>query len=253
MPPIPLEFFDNYPEFDEPGDWAVNGINLIAEVVAEACGAERGPYGYDDMLTTNSGAPSFENDLFEMHAFCFCDGEVDGHEYGCPPNFTYKPRNLSFVWFKHTGQCLLSNHPALSGIEWQRIVADCCDSAAGDGTRVGHSHDPLCRYPFPKSIPPEECHDCLVIKDARADERERNDAGASCFLVGSADMRWARIILKTAMGSQLKDAVSFLGNVAERVLEGEVTLEDVEDEVADRSAKESRRQSLMYYTVDYYI
>ena len=50
----------------------------------------------------NTGA-SFENDVFALRAYCWCDGNNEGHGECCPPNFEYKVwPEFAMFWYKHS-------------------------------------------------------------------------------------------------------------------------------------------------------
>lgn len=61
--------------------------------------------------TENCGdAGYYENDVFCIRAYCWCDGDEKGHENGCPPNFEYKPLGFKVSWYKHAGRGASQSH-----------------------------------------------------------------------------------------------------------------------------------------------
>ena len=71
-------------------------VEAIVRVIAEHYGDERNwptKYGVD-----------YENDVFMMHPFCWCEQE------DCPwcnedkPNFWYKPTDFKVSWYKYIGR-----------------------------------------------------------------------------------------------------------------------------------------------------
>ena len=98
--------------------------------------------------TDNSGA-NFVNGVFAIRAFCWCDGNADGHAEGCPPNFdfaggtfalegTSEPVVLAPLvadWYKYLGRGG-SQSRRVSGPEWARIEAVCAASISGSGMKV---------------------------------------------------------------------------------------------------------------------
>lgn len=107
-------------------DWATDGLYMIAQIIAEDRGKD--PLGGWVTLTSNSGEEEYINDIFEMRPYCWCDGEHEGHQDGCPPNFIYKPTGLSIQWYKHAGRGIVANQKYNSAIYWFNIVKSCIDS-----------------------------------------------------------------------------------------------------------------------------
>lgn len=116
--------FSNTPiqEFD--ADWASNGLETIADVIAEF----RGITDPWNKLTSNSGGEPFENEIFNMSSYCWCDGGIMGHENSCPPNFLYKPTNLVITWYKHAERGIRANTEELTARAWHNIVHACIES-----------------------------------------------------------------------------------------------------------------------------
>lgn len=79
---------------------------------------------YEDNPTSNTGA-AFENDVFQMRAYCWCDGEAEGHQDGCPPNFVCG--DLTITWYKHSHRgASMSREVAFK--EWLAIFTKCVNS-----------------------------------------------------------------------------------------------------------------------------
>jgi hypothetical protein len=95
------------------------GIELIAAFHAEASGREQAGQG---PLTGNSGG-SFSSPLFDMRAYCWCDGEGE-HRDGCPPNFHHHASGFRATWYKYNGRGGTQSR-RISAREWSRIVVDC--------------------------------------------------------------------------------------------------------------------------------
>ena len=122
---------NNWHQYDS--YWATDGLNMIAEVIAELRGKEHGTYGWDGLLTSNSGAEDYVNDVFEMRSYCWCDAtwEEDPdhpHAHGCPPNFVYKPTGLIITWYKHANRGATSNKKYPGARTWFEIVNSCIRS-----------------------------------------------------------------------------------------------------------------------------
>ena len=100
-------------------DMYENGLRLIASAIQQKRGDEA-------PLTANDYGDPFKNEVFYMSAYCWCDGGVEGHEDGCPPNFSHKS-GLEIRWYKYCGRCMEPNkciHPS----EWLKIVSECLTS-----------------------------------------------------------------------------------------------------------------------------
>jgi hypothetical protein len=108
-------------------NWAQEGLNVIAEVIAEIRGEQHSTYGWDGLLTSNSGGEDYVNDVFEMRSYCWCYGEGD-HENGCPPNFLYKPTGLVITWYKHAGRSATSNKRYPGARTWAEMISHCIKS-----------------------------------------------------------------------------------------------------------------------------
>lgn len=110
-------------------NWATEGLHFLAQIIAEL----RGDFPdteydtYDNLLTANYGAQPFENDVFIMRSYCWCDGFREGHEGGCPPNFQHSASGLVINWDKHAGRGVTSNRrPSFKG--WFEIIEECVRS-----------------------------------------------------------------------------------------------------------------------------
>ena len=121
----PIQSYESY--------WATDGLNMIAEVIAELRGKQHGTYGWDGLLTSNCGAEEYINDVFEMRPYCWCDAtwEEDPdhpHAHGCPPNFLYKPTGMAITWYKHANRGATSNKQYPGARTWFEIIKHCIGS-----------------------------------------------------------------------------------------------------------------------------
>jgi len=74
--------------------------------------------------TMNVG-DSYENAVFKMRAYCWCDGDRAGHENGCPPNFEW--RDFKATWYKHAGRSNSQNRQ-LTDVEIAEMLSECMES-----------------------------------------------------------------------------------------------------------------------------
>lgn len=145
-----------FPECSE--DEVSNGLRSLTRHILEVTGAERGggllggEFGY--------GA-NFENDVFLMHPYCWCDKE-DGSCLWClhgdhpdfirllserfgttregyydkvthyfdPPHFWYKPTNIRIRWYKWIGRDNAINVGTISASDWGAAMFHCTESVA---------------------------------------------------------------------------------------------------------------------------
>lgn len=113
--------------------WASDGLNLIAEVIAELRGEQYSTYGWNGLLTSNSGSEEYINDVFEMRPYCWCgmvweEDPSHPHAQGCPPNFLYKPNGMIITWYKHAARGTTSNKKYPGARTWFEIVKHCIGS-----------------------------------------------------------------------------------------------------------------------------
>lgn len=104
-------------QLDTPS-YVTEGLGLLGAIISQ------GRFAYDP--TGNVGPEAdFENDVFAMRAFCWCDGDFAGHEDGCPPNFVCG----DFVagWYKHS-QRGASQNREMPIQEWARMMTACLAS-----------------------------------------------------------------------------------------------------------------------------
>lgn len=112
--------FSNSPVQEYEAYWATDGIHMIGEHIQEL----RGDQG---TLGSNYGEAPYESDIFTMRTYCWCDGDREGHEEQCPPNFEHYQSGLIINWYKHCGRGITSNKK-LSKKEWFNIIQDCIQS-----------------------------------------------------------------------------------------------------------------------------
>lgn len=95
------------------------GLRVLGELLSAQQGVGDGwpvVYGPDDV---------FENDVFTIRAYCWCDG--DRHPDGCPPNFVHHGSGWTINWYKHVGRGLSSDRP-FDRDAWVGVLWDCIRS-----------------------------------------------------------------------------------------------------------------------------
>ena len=158
-----MAFGANYHEIPLSG-YVRAGLFQLGEAVTSESDTGANP-------TENSGA-QFENPVFALRAFCWCDNEQEGHQEGCPPNFEFfggqfrlpgsdEPvavNPLVVDWYKYLGRGS-SQSRTVSSREWDRIVQICLASIPGSS--VGKARRdleaalaPLSPWPFSVAISP---------------------------------------------------------------------------------------------------
>lgn len=84
---------------------------------------------------------NFENNVFVIRGYCWCDGDLVGHENGCPPNFEFKPTKFCADWYKYLGRGS-SQSAKLKRKDVEEMRKMCLDSlktAAGRKNQFRHT------------------------------------------------------------------------------------------------------------------
>ena len=69
----------------------------------------------------------FENEVFMMHHYCWCEKDKCKWCNGNVPNFEYKPTNFKVNWYKWIGRDTEFNRK-LKKREWKKIYKECIKS-----------------------------------------------------------------------------------------------------------------------------
>jgi hypothetical protein len=77
-----------------------------------------GEYGYGQ---------DFENDVFLMHSFCWCEREECKWCNGKAPNFLHKKSGFSLTWYKYIGRDMRANR-TIKRREIRKILRECLSS-----------------------------------------------------------------------------------------------------------------------------
>jgi hypothetical protein len=120
-PELGQAIFSNSPwgEVETPS-YVSGGIDYLGFCVSD---------GYHEKdPTANSGCEPFDNGTFQMRPYCWCDGEGEGHEDGCPPNFVCG--DFEARWYKHARRGA-SQNKHVSMKEWRQIMVRCLTSLEG--------------------------------------------------------------------------------------------------------------------------
>jgi hypothetical protein len=115
-----LLFSNSDIEEQEAPYYVQQGIDLLGDAISKG--------DFSKNPTNNSGSGTYENDVFVMRSFCWCDGDRPGHEESCPPNFELKGNNpLIISWYKHSSRgCTINLIPTRKA--WWVILRACMDS-----------------------------------------------------------------------------------------------------------------------------
>ncbi len=114
-----LLFASNTQEFERP-DFMMDQLSELGDWIARQRGDRMS-------LLDNSGEEEFKNGVFAMRCYCWCDGNREGHENGCPPNFEHFKSGVSMSWYKHAGRGATVNRVP-SKQEWVKIMESCRSS-----------------------------------------------------------------------------------------------------------------------------
>lgn len=122
------------------GGWQEHDLPeyMVSGLMTLACAIEAQRYGDaadgTRILTSNYGEEDFCSDVFSMRSYCWCDGELTGHEQACPPNFEMPGADVVVRWYKHVGRGASVNRP-VSALEWARLLV-CCLEAVVSGAQA---------------------------------------------------------------------------------------------------------------------
>lgn len=96
--------------------------------VLDALYGERFEGGEDlHARTSNHGGSPILTDVFEMRAYCWCDGDTPGHEESCPPNFRHTASGFEANWYKHASRGETCSRD-ITAVEWAQMLAECIQS-----------------------------------------------------------------------------------------------------------------------------
>jgi hypothetical protein len=125
------------------GDALSQGLYALSELIIrglqpdERGGGLGGEFGY--------GA-NFENDVFMMHRYCWCESEDCAWCEGEAPNFRHKASGFEASWYKYVGRGMETNRK-LTVREWADILRACFDSIPAEAheraaAQVAHEQTP---------------------------------------------------------------------------------------------------------------
>jgi len=104
-------------------DEVSSGLYKLSEILGRRNPAEQvhgflgGEWGYSQ---------KFENDVFMMNPFCWCDQGDCGWCSGSKPNFLHKKSGFSVKWYKYIGRDMEFEKPR--GSNWKSILRECTES-----------------------------------------------------------------------------------------------------------------------------
>lgn len=102
------------------------GLEELGEVI---CELKLCPTGFKDDYSdpTNNVGAEMETPVFAMRSYCWCDGEADGHENDCPPNFHHFASGFKVNWYKYLCRGTQQNR-TITRKEWREILNACLAS-----------------------------------------------------------------------------------------------------------------------------
>lgn len=75
----------------------------------------------------------FENDVFMMHSFCWCDQDNCKWCSGKEPNFRHKASGFSVCWYKYIGRGM--EFEPIDGNKWDKILKECLRSIKSENKK----------------------------------------------------------------------------------------------------------------------
>lgn len=111
-------------------DTVAGALYAVSEILSRGMSLARndglgGRFGY---------GVEYENDVFMMHPFCWCEKESCQWCYGEAPNFKHKATGLEIHWYKWIGRDMKYNRKT-TGEEMGRIFREVRDSIPPDAIR----------------------------------------------------------------------------------------------------------------------
>jgi hypothetical protein len=108
--------------------WASSQLETLANVIAEARGQEHDDLGYSELITSGYDTDFYENDVFAIRPYCWCDQTVKEHYPYCPPNFEHKPSGLTISWYKNAHRGITANQTFPGAKTWWSVINECVES-----------------------------------------------------------------------------------------------------------------------------
>ena len=106
-------------EYEVP-DYIIRGLDELGEAIVKSVNGIE----WENHPGRNN-AYIFDNEIFVMQAYCWCDGSTLGHESGCPPNFIFK--DFKIRWYKYLERSM-SQNKKISKKEWLYMLKACIAS-----------------------------------------------------------------------------------------------------------------------------
>jgi len=110
-------------------DMISEGLRYLTEILcknfSEDChGGLGGQYGYGF---------DYENEIFMMHPYCWCEKDDCKWCDGNAPNFYYKPEPdfIQIWWYKYIGRSMEMEPESIDGNKWIEILSHCIKSITG--------------------------------------------------------------------------------------------------------------------------
>ena len=101
---------------DDPvSDWLRGLTREICKLAGDETGyGLGGRYGYGE---------NYENGVFKLHRYCWCDSDDCPYCDGTEPNFLHKASGASVSWYKYIGRGM-----DVSEADWPSIFSECFQS-----------------------------------------------------------------------------------------------------------------------------
>jgi len=105
--------------------YVTSGLVALGEMIGHSRSKDAEEAWSLDPCNNVGPSANFQNEIFAMRSYCWCDGEVEGHDEGCPVNFETDDFRVS--WYKHVRRGASCDRH-LAAKEWQEIFARCAAS-----------------------------------------------------------------------------------------------------------------------------
>ena len=106
-------FLSNNAFFAEEAYWATEGLVMLDRVIEES------------KIRNWTNDIKYEGTVFAYRPYCWCDGDLEGHEEQCPPNFEFYPTGIQISWYKHEARGITANVKELPAMTWWNVLNEC--------------------------------------------------------------------------------------------------------------------------------
>lgn len=94
----------------------------LRQLTKDIC-TKKGDYHPNEIGGSSAYGVTYENDVFAMHPYCWCDKDDCPWCAGDAPNFLHKKTGATITWYKYIGRSM-----EISDGDWTEIFNECFES-----------------------------------------------------------------------------------------------------------------------------